>query len=139
MSLYSDQVQAIKETLTNAPELAGIKKVYTGDFDTIPLYPAITVELKGRQKVAKGIGGLKDTVCTFNIWVYTNKPNYEMALNELENLTEQVEKVLGADRQLKSTCDMLSMTGEAEFGVADRGDAFLQTALLQLQTRKLGV
>lgn len=139
MSLYSDQIEAIKSILTNSPELSSVKKVYAGDFEAIPIYPAIAVELKGRRKASKGIGGLKDTECSFNVWVYTNKPNYESALTELEGITEQIENVLKKERQLDGTCDMASLNDEAEFGVADRGGTFLQTALLQLNTRKLGV
>jgi hypothetical protein len=139
MSLYSEQVEAIKGILSEAPELSNVKKVYEGDFEAIPLYPAISVELKNRSKATKGIGGLKDTVCTFNIWVYTNKPNYTQALVELEDLTDQIEAVMKRHKQLNSTCDMSDLDDAAEFGVSDRGGVFLQTALLQLNTRKLGV
>lgn len=139
MSLYTDQVNAIKTILQDAPELSNVKKVYAGDFEAIPLYPAIAIDLKSRRKVTRGIGGLKDTECSFEIWVYTNKPNYETALNELEDLTDQIEKVLKKHKQLDGTCDMASLNIDAEFGVADRGGTFLQTALLQLNTRKLGV
>jgi hypothetical protein len=139
MSLYSDQLNAIKDILSNAPELSKVKKVYKGDFEAIPLYPAIAINLKGRRKTGRGIGGLKDTECSFEIWVYTNKPSYESAIVELEDLTDQIETVLKKDRQLSGTCDMSNLNIDAEFGVADRGGVFLQTALLQLNTRKLGV
>jgi hypothetical protein len=139
MSLYRNQVNAIKDILSNAPELSSIKKVYAGDFEAIPLYPAIAVDLKSRRKATRGIGGIKDTECTFDIWIYTNKPNYESALEELEILTDQVEEVLKNNKQLNGTADMSNLNVDAEFGIADRGGVFLQTALLQLNTRKLGV
>jgi hypothetical protein len=139
MSLYTDQVNAIKTILQDAPELSNVKKVYAGDFEAIPLYPAIAIDLKSRRKTTRGIGGIKDTECTFELWVYTNKPNYETALNELEDLTDQIEQVFKKHKQLNGTCDMASLNIDAEFGVADRGGTFLQTALLQLNTRKLGV
>lgn len=139
MSIYSEQVDAIKDILSEAPELSKVKKVYAGDFEAIPLYPAIAIDLKSRRKTVKGIGGLKETECAFDIWVYTNKPNYELALEELENLTDQIEQVLNANRQLNDTCDRSNLNDDAEFGVSDRGGVFLQTALLQLNTKKLGV
>lgn len=139
MSLYSRQIKAIKTIFQEAPELSSVRKVYTGDFEAIPVYPAISVELKGRTKVTRGIGGLKDTNCTFNVWVYTNKPNYELALEELEGLTEQIENVIKQNRQLNGTADMADLDVNVEFGVSERGGVFLQTALIQLSTRKLGV
>ncbi|NGY84876.1 hypothetical protein F6Y03_30610 [Bacillus megaterium] len=69
MGVYSAQVSAIKDILTDSPIL-NVKKVYEGDFEAIPVYPAISVNLKGRVKTVKGIGGVKETVCTFELWVY---------------------------------------------------------------------
>lgn len=139
MNLYSQQVDKIVEILSSAPELAEIKKVYEGDFDVIPLYPAITVQLVNRTKQVRGIGGLTDTICTFNIWIYVNKPSYQSALEELEKLVDKIEKVLVKDRGLGGVVHSLQLSGEAEFGVTDRGGVLLQTALLQVQTRRLGV
>lgn len=139
MSIYAKQAFAIKAILEESPELSDVKKVYAGDFEAIPLYPAISVNLKNRRKTNRGIGGVEETTCLFEIWVYTNKPNYEMALNELEDLTDRIESVIKSNRQLNGTADQANLNSEAEFGVADRGGTFLQVALMQLSTRKLGV
>jgi hypothetical protein len=138
MGVYSAQVSAIKDILTDSPIL-NVKKVYEGDFEAIPVYPAISVNLKGRVKTVKGIGGVKETVCTFELWVYSNKPNYSSALQELEDLTEQIEETVKNNRTLGNLVSEANVDSNAEFGVTDRGGTFLQTALLQLTTKKLGV
>lgn len=138
-SHYTQVVQAIVDKLSTAPELSTVKKVYAGDMEVIALFPAISVELRSRTKEVRGIGGLTDTVCLFNIWVYTNKPSYQSALEELEGIVENIEKVLTQDRTLGRVVDNLRFNGEAEFGQTNRGDSLLQTALVQVSTRKLGV
>lgn len=138
MSLYTEQINAIKEVTENSPELT-IKKVYKGDYEVIPLFPAIAINLKGRSKVVKGIGGLKETQCRYEVWIYSNKPSYEASLAELEGLVEGFEKTIEKNRTLGGTVNDCNVDSEAEFGVADRGGVFLQTALLQINTRKLGV
>lgn len=138
--MYSQQVQAIQSILSTAPELSSVKQVYAGDFEVIAQFPAIAVALRSRAKEPRGIGGLMDTVCYYDIWVYVNKPNYQSALEELEQIVEQVERVLAKNKTLNGTCHHLSFSGQAEFGATNgRGDMLLQTALIQISTRTLGV
>lgn len=140
MSLYSQQVQALQNILSTAPELANVKKVYAGDVEPIAQFPAIAFELKNRSKEVRGIGGLTDTICQYDIWVYSNKPDYHSALEELESIVENLEKVLARNRTLDGTCNHLSFSGTAEFVGTGRGDGvFLQAALIQISTRTLGV
>jgi hypothetical protein len=138
MSIYSEQIQAIKDTLTNAPELSMVKGIYEGDFQVIGSYPAISIELTSRDKAVRGIGGLFEYTCTFNIWIYSNKPSYQQALDELETLVEGVEKALKDNGRLNGLLSVPGSTGNAQFGVSDRGGALLQAALIQYTTKKLG-
>jgi len=137
--MYSQQVSKIVEILQTAPSLSDVKRVYEGDFEPIPVFPAISVELTNRRRVIRGMGGIFDTECTFSIWVYVNKPNYQQALKDLEDLTNRVEMVFVNDKKLGGEVNHSSVGEEAEFGVANRDGVFLQTARLTLTTRKLGV
>lgn len=114
--------------------LSDVKKIFQGDNENIPFYPAITVELKNRTKKRMGMGGLYETACFFNVWVYINNPNYSQALDQLEGLTARVEKVIEKNRSLDGIVKDSDISDSAEFGVADRGGVFLQTALINLQT-----
>lgn len=138
-SHYTQVVQAIVEKLSTAPELSSVKKVYAGDMEVIAQFPSISVELRNREKEVIGLGGVANTVCIFNIWVYTNKPSYQAALEELETIVENIETVLTRERTLGGVVNSLRLTGSAEFGTSERGGALLQAALLQVTTRKLGV
>ncbi|NGY84877.1 hypothetical protein F6Y03_30615 [Bacillus megaterium] len=70
---------------------------------------------------------------------FINKPNYSSALQELEDLTEQIEQTIKSNRTLGSLVNEANVDSNAEFGVTDRGGTFLQTALLQLTTKNWGV
>jgi hypothetical protein len=142
MSYFSDQVEAIRSILSSAPSLSHVKKVYAGDFDVIAQYPAISIDLRSKTKEIMGIGGISQTITNFNLYIYSNKPSYFQALEELESLVDEVEKVLTLkeNRTLNGVVQLSDLFGETEFGVTDRGGALLQTAQVQFQTKgKLGV
>lgn len=126
-----DEIETI---LKGSEMLSDVKKTYQGDFENIPFYPAITVELKNRTHKRMGMGGLYETTCFFNVWVYVNNPDYTRALDQLEDLTSRVEKVIQGNRNLNGVVKDSDISNSAEFGVADRGGVFLQTALINLET-----
>ncbi|WLR49591.1 hypothetical protein LC065_20000 (plasmid) [Halobacillus litoralis] len=132
--MYSEQVDAIKTQLENDSNLSDVMGVYEGDFQNIPFYPAITIELDGRSKRKVGMGGIKETTCNFNIWVYVKSPDYSSALDMLEDLTDRVEGSLEADMTFGNVVKKSSINDDADFGVADRGGELLQTALIPLVT-----
>lgn len=111
--------------------------VYAVPYQSIPLFPAVALELTSRRKVKKGLG-VRQLELDMVVWVYVDIFDTEQAEEECLRITELIEDAIEKDKSLSGQVNYLSLDDLADFGTVQNGEAsFLQGAKLSVKIHKL--
>lgn len=112
--------------------------VYKSNFQSIPMFPAVTLQLVARNKAHRG-NQIYELTLNMNVCVYTDVLVVEDAEADCYRLTEVVEEAIISDQTLGGVVANVTLTGDdIEFGTVEIGEAnFLQGARIPIKIRKL--
>lgn len=120
-----DVLDGVKEAFEPA-----VDKVYYGDQELIPTYPAIAVEGGRKIRRLNNAGSHFDLTLSTTIWVHHGEvQSSEITSREIDSLSEQVEDQLHGNVRMDGAV-IFGYVVDTTPGVRVRGDVMLRTTRL---------
>ncbi|RXF11071.1 hypothetical protein EG878_14540 [Enterococcus faecalis] len=139
--MYEEIRDALKAQIESglASEGEATTDVYITNYQNIPMFPAITLQVERRRKVKRAANRVRQLEFDLSVWVYVKLYDAEDAERECLRITEIVEAAIESDKTLNGTAHYLTIDDNLEFGTVatgNDGDVFLQGARIQLTITK---